>query len=326
MRNACTSLSLLVVGLLTLSACGDATATSQSVSTGQPAAETFPMTVSSCGREVTVSEAPKRILTVGSVAAPLVAAAGAADRILLRTFETASFPGQYEPALRAVPLITPANRELSREEIIASGADLVISFEGAANSAEDLQAAGINVLVNRGYCAEAKGDFEDIFADIELYGRLLGTSDVASDEVRQLRERVAAVEKQSMSSPANRRAAALIFARGGGSLSAYGNASTVDKQMAILGLTNVFDDVEKRNFEVGIEEIIARDPEVIILLTQGDQTEDSVRDLLLTRTELRDVQAVRNDDIVVLPFGFTGPSPVAVEGLEIMASELADPS
>lgn len=324
MRQVSTSLLLLVVGLLVLGACGDTAATSQSDPTDQRPTEAFPMTISSCDREVIFANSPERVLTVGSVAAPLVAAAGAADKILLRTFETASFPGEYEPALRAVPLIAPANQELSREEIIARGADLVISFEGAANSAEDLEAAGINLLVNKGYCADAEGDFEDIFADIALYGRLLGTADAASEEVRELRERVAVVKEQATSNPAGRRATALIFARDGGSLSAYGNTSTVDKQMAILGLTNVFDDVDKRNFEAGIEEIIARDPEVIILLTQGDQTEDSVQELLLARAELRDVTAVRNDDVVVLPFGFTGPSPVAVEGLEIMASKLAE--
>lgn len=312
---------LFVIGLLALGACAG---TAPPAAAPAPAPTAFPLTVTSCGRDVTFEQPPASVLTIGSVAAPLVAAAGASDKIILRTFETASFPGQYGPALSGVPLITPAKQELSREEIVARDPDLVISYEGAKNSPADLEAAGIKLLVNKGYCAEAKGDFEDIFADIELYGRLLGTPDAASAEVSTLRGRVAAVADQAENNP-GRRAAALIFARDGGVLNAYGDTSTVDKQMDVLGLTNVFDDVAKRSFEANIEDLIARDPEVIILLTQGDQTPESVRGLLTARTELSSIAAVRNGTVVVLPFGYTGPSPVAVEGLEVMARDLAAP-
>lgn len=84
----------------------------------------------------------------------------------------------------------------------------------------------------------------------------------------------------------------------------------------MLGLRNVFGDVDKRLIEPSIEEIVDRDPDVIILLLQGTQTPQSVREALRTRPELQNVTAVENDDIIVLPSGFILPSPTAVEGLE----------
>lgn len=312
------AVSAALATMLVIGACG----TEEASVVAAPQQRNFPMTVDSCGREVVFDEQPERVLTVASVAAPLVAAAGAADKIVLRTFETASFPGEYAPLLRDVQLVDPPDLELSLEEVVALDPDVVITYLGAAELAPELDAVGINLLVNRGYCAEAQGDFEDIFADIELFGRLLGTAEAASQEVEELRTRVKAVEAAAADGPSGRRAVALIFDREGGVLKAYGSTSTVDRQMDILGLSNIFGDVDKRNFEPSVEEIIERDPEVVIVLTQAEQTPEQVRQWLQSRGDLGSVEAVRNDNVLVLPFGYTGPSPVAVEGLEVLAEQL----
>lgn len=311
-----TTLSIGLAALTVLTACGAEAAAPAADVTG-----TFPMTISSCGRDVTFDSPPQRIITVGSVAAPLVAAAGASDKIILRTFETASLPGEYGPALQDVEIVAPTV-ELAREEIIGRTPDLVISYEGATITPEDLAGVGINLLVSRGYCQDAAGHFEDIFADIELYGRLFGTSEAATAEVESLRDRVAAVQQRIPDTATTRPAAALIISRDGATLSAYGDTSTVDKQMETLGLSNIFNDVPRRSFEANLETLIAKDPQVLILLTQGDQTPESARQALLQRPELSSIAAIRDGRIIVIPFGYTGPGPVAVEGLEMLADEL----
>ncbi|MGW2661610.1 ABC transporter substrate-binding protein [Nocardia tengchongensis] len=306
-----------MVAVLALTGCG-ATASEDA----RPADGTFPLTISSCGRDVRFDRPPARVVTVGSVAAPLIAAAGAADRIVTRTFETAPFPGEYAAALGHAEMITPT-ADLAREQIIARNPDVVVSFEGAAVKPEDLAAAGIPLLVTRGYCKNAAGTYDDIFADIELYGKLFGTAKQADDTVSDLRRRVAAVADQHRPGSQVRPAAALILSRDGSTLSAYGSTSTVHTQMGRLGLGNIFGDVAKRNFEANTETLIARNPEVIILLTQGDQTPDSVRRALRERPELASLSAIRNDRVIAVPFGYTGPGPVAVEGLEVLSTKLA---
>ncbi|MGX1810640.1 ABC transporter substrate-binding protein [Nocardia sp. NPDC055321] len=313
-RRAAAPLLALVTSAL-VAGCG----TSASVS--EPVADGFPMTISSCGREVTFDAPPKRVVTVASIAAPLVAAAGAADRIVTRTFETASFPGQYGDALKGIEITAPT-AELAREEIISRSPDLVVSVEGLTVTADDLAKVNIPLIVTRGYCADASGSFADIFADITLYGKLFGTSAAADAEVATLQQRVAAVTARHQGVAKRTPAAALILSRDGAQLKAYGSKSTVDEQMRILGLDNIYGDIAKRNFEASTETLIARDPEVIILLTQADQTPDSVRTALRQRPELAGLRAIRDNRIIVLPFGYTGPGPVAVEGLEVLDREL----
>ncbi|KAF0846071.1 ABC transporter substrate-binding protein [Nocardia caishijiensis] len=282
----------------------------------------FPLTVSSCGRDVTFTAPPQRVVTVGSIAAPTIAAAGAADRIVTRTFEAAAFPGEYGDDLKGIEITAPT-AELAREEIIARSPDLVVSVEGLSVTPDDLAQVNIPLIVTRGYCRDAAGTFEDVFADITLYGKLFGTASAADAEVAALRQRVRAVTDKHSGTSAPRRAAALILSRDGAQLKAYGSQSTVHEQMRILGLSNIYGDIAKRNFEANTETLIAQDPEVVILLTQGDQTPESVRTTLRQRPELAGLRAIRDDRIIVAPFGYTGPGPVAVEGLEVLDRELA---
>lgn len=308
-RRAALSAALLAATVLT--GCGSPETAASGAPTG------FPMTVSSCGRDVTFAAPPQRIVTVGSIAAPVVAAAGAADRVVTRTFETAPFPGQYGPALQKAEMIAPT-AELAREEIINRTPDLVVSYEGAAVTPDDLAAVKIPLLVTRGYCKDAAGTFDDVFADIELYGRLFGTEAAAETSVTELRGRVDAVTRNHPAGSGTTSAAALIISRDGAKLSAYGSTATVANQMRILGLDNIFGDVAKRQFDANTETLIQRDPAVIILLTQGTQTPESATAALRARPELATLRAIRENRIIAVPFGYTGPGPVAVEGLEVL--------
>jgi iron complex transport system substrate-binding protein len=309
--------AIALTAMVVLTCCGTATSTSTAPSGGG-----FPFVVSSCGRDVRFEHAPKRVITVGSVAAPIVAAAGAGDRVITRTFETAPFPGEYAGDLAYAEQMNPT-ADLAREQIIARNPDLVVSFEGAAVKAEDLASVGIPLLVTRGYCRAAAGSYDDIFSDILLYGQLFGTAAQAGDTVGALHRRVAAVADAHRLDGKTRPAAALVLSRDGSTVNTYGNVSTVHAQMDILALHNIFGDVISRNFEANAETLIARDPEVIIVLTLADQTPESVRAALRSRPELASVKAIRDDRIIALPFGYSGPGPVAVQGLEVLSDRLA---
>lgn len=312
--------AIAMVAVLALTSCGTTTSTDTA-----PSGRDFPLVplvVSSCGRDVRFEHPPKRVITVGSVAAPLIAAAGAGDRIITRSFEIALFPGEYADAFADAEVISPT-AEPALEEIIARTPDLVVSFEGGAVKSVDLASAGIPLLVSRGFCRAAAGSYDDIFSDILLYGRLFGTPMQASKTVDALRQRVAAVADAHRLDGKTRLAAAFMLSLDGSILYGYGNTSTAHVQMGMLGLHNVFGDVAARLFEASSEILIARDPEVIIVLTQGAQTPDSVRAALRGRPELASLNAVRDDHVIVVPFGYSAPGPVAVQGLEVLSDRLA---
>ncbi len=222
--------------------------------------------------------------------------------------------------------------DLGKESIVGARPDVVITYGLETTTFEELAEAGIQTLFVSGYCdgssaPQSVGDFEPfegIYADIQLYGQLFGTQDEAAKAVADLQARVAAVEDQAQDTPEGSIAAA-VFVRSEGPLGSYGNRSMVQAQMERLGFTNVFAEVDERYFEPSVEDLIAGDPDVLIALYQASgNTEQRAKAALLAHGELSDVTAVRNEDALVIDFFYTGHGVLAVDGLELLAEQLAD--
>ena len=88
--------------------------------------------------------------------------------------------------------------------------------------------------------------------------------------VAELESRVESI-RASLEDAPERTAATLFPTVGGGSGYAYGSGSMAHPQMMAAGFTNVFGDTDERVFEVTLEEVLNRDPDVLILLyVDGD--------------------------------------------------------
>ncbi len=324
---------VVAASLFVLVACGDEGDTEEvSATTG------FPMTVENCGRDVTLTEPPNRVVLLGDSAIPLLAATDALDRVVARAGE---FPAQlYDEATRAAVEAIPTfgageetdgsgTVQVSLEAVIDQRPDLVIGYEpeGSGITAEALETAGIPLLVIPAFCtdpAEVPPDpgFDDVYEAVKFYGRLFGSKNT-DQTVDELRDRVAAVQQAVAATPP-RTAATLFVYSDGTPPSAYGTASISHAQMQTAGLTNVFGDIDARNVEVSFEEVISRDPDVIILLYVGaPDDQERIKEELLAFPGARELTAVRNDDVAVLPFQLTDPpTPLSVDGLEIIATQL----
>lgn len=328
MHRSVKILSVAAAGLFAFSACSGGESDSAAPS---DAASALPMTVTDCGRDVVLETRPERVLTMGSVAATLMWAAGATDKITTRANEGGVTLGPAQEALHKVTLISP-NQELSQEVIIGQQPDLVISYGLNMTTWQDLEAAGIKSIVNAGFCdgtgsgpnPDGDVDFDDVYADIELYGRIFGTEAAATQTVVDLRRRVTAVRDQFRSPPSSARTAAGLTLSGG-NVRAYGFPNMTHAQIEALGLTDVFADIKERIAEVSIEELIDRDPDFLIFLAGGAQsaTRADIEQALRTLPGIDRVTAVREGRYVLLESPFILGSPLAVNGLEAMAHELA---
>lgn len=317
------------VALALLTGCGSAnTATAGSSTEGA-----FPLTVDNCGRQVTFDAPPERVMAIGGEAGGLIWAAGGIDKVTTFSPIDGEPLGAAESALAALPeLEIPGTGDISRELIVAEDPDLVVTFGLNQTTPEDLEAAGIQTIILRGYCdgsgaPEVVSDsapLDDVFADLELLGTLLGTEEQADEAVQDLQARVEAVRDSVPTSQA-RTAAALFVSTAQSPLGAYGGLSMIDQLMDYLGLTNIYTDEPKRYFEPTVESFIDAGPEVLIGLYQAsDNTEQSVRDALAARTEIAKVPALANDDLLLIDFFYTGNGILAVDGLEMLADQLAD--
>lgn len=193
---------------------------------------------------------------------------------------------------------------------------------------QSLEATGVDVLVPSWFCSQIQCSasavtFDDIYGTLETYGRVFGTQDLARKTVDDLRRRVTDVEQRFRSTAP--RAAANIYV-GTNLLNVYGGPSLNNAVIETLGLTNVFADSNERTADVNVETLLARDPEVVILsfgsnygITNGADALRALREV----SPLDRLGAIRDQRVITLNYSYLGGGPLAVDGLEMLAAQLA---
>jgi iron complex transport system substrate-binding protein len=286
----------------------------------------FPVTVRNCGTDVTFDAPPERIALLESAPVTILHGLGVLDRAVLRA---GAFPEEYydaetNAAIAGIEslgedLDESGHLQISQETIINRQPELVMGLPDGITR-ESLSGVGINALVQPVYCPDGVDatTFDDVYEQIETYGRIFDRGDEAAALVADLRARMAAVEKSAK--PGAERTAAVLFPTvGGGSGYAYGNRSMAHPQLAAAGFTNVFGDVDERVFEVTTEQLVDADPDVLVLLhIDGDPGD--VKNAVTALPGAESLRAVKNDEILVQLFNFTEPpTPLSMVGLERIA-------
>jgi iron complex transport system substrate-binding protein len=287
--------------------------------------------VTNCGVEVEIDATPQRVVLLDTAPVTILDELGVLGTVVSRAgvFSPDYYDADLMTRIDEIPALSEdidasGHLMLSHEVVIAQQPDLVLGMpEGLTR--EGLGDAGADVLVAPVFCAGRTDDasFEVLYDEVHQYGVVFDRNDRADDVVASLKDRVDAVERDQ---PGQGRTAAVLYPSvGGGPLYAYGRASMAQPQLDSAGLENVFSDVSERVFEVGVEELIARDPDVLVLLYQGDQ--DGVLEEVTHLPGAEVITAVRDDEILVQLFNFTEPSsPLTVTGLEQMAERFGQGS
>lgn len=309
--------ALLLVGSLT--ACGS----DGGDSTPAAVAGSEPVSIENCGAEVTFEKVPERVVLLKSSAVPFLHELGVMDRVTARAGQ---YPAEYYDdetlaELDEIPLLTDeldssGHLQISKEVVISQEPDLVLGQVDNL-SRETLDAVGIPLIEEPALCEQGIDEpgFDDVYAQLEVYGQVFGRGAEAQDAIADLKEDLAEVE-QEVGAATGRTAAVLYPTVGGGTTYAYGTKSMAHPQLEAAGFENVFGNVDERVFEVTLEELLGRDPDVLILLhSEGDPADVEAAITQLPGSE--DLTAVRNGDVMAQLFNFTEPpTPLSVEGLE----------
>lgn len=215
--------------------------------------------------------------------------------------------------------------QVSLEAVLTQNPDVVIGYEpeGLGITREALGRSGISFLAS--FVTDCPNPaplyqnptFDTVYDQVEFHGRIFNRQNEAA-AMASLRGRVVKAQKAVPQGATPRTAAALFVPLGGGQLYTYGTRSMVDAQMETVGLKNVFGNVDNRDIEVNFEEVLGRNPDVLIILTSGDL--QAGKDAFMSLPGVASLTAVRNEDILVMKFDYLDPpTPLSVEGLEKVA-------
>jgi len=267
------------------------------------------------GREVRLAAPAERVVSLVPAATDAIVALNAADRLVARTdYDT-------HPELAALPSVggglTP-----SIEWLVALRPDLVISWRDAQSRTlvQRLDELGIPVFATN---PESVADAERLVRQV---GRMLGLEARADTLVSAFRAVLEGVRRRFDAAGAERRT--VLYLVSVDPPRAAGPGTFADELITIAGGRNVFDDAPALWPEVGLEEVVRRQPDVVVVAVAGVDARTLAR--FETAPGWRDLRAVREGRVVAVDTDhFNRPGPglarAAVELAGILHPELYSP-
>ncbi|WP_344152994.1 ABC transporter substrate-binding protein [Kribbella yunnanensis] len=280
------------------------------------------ITVQNCGIDVTVSGPPKRVFAAYQPAIEMAHALGISDRLVGTAYLDAEVLPEYASAQAKAKYYKNLP---SREELLAANPDFVLSgfndvFSAGGGSDESfgsrksLGELGVQTWIFSPLCptADGKGDeaidpasvtMDNVYADLRDLGKLFRVQDRAEAVIADQQKRIAAVEAKVRNAP-KPTVAILRPGMEGGGLTVSGGPDFGTVLIKQAGGVNVFADLTaKRNVKIGVEELIKRNPDYILISGCCDaaltpaSTQPEV-DKILANPAFQNLKAVRNKHVV----------------------------
>lgn len=202
------------------------------------------------GVTVTLPAPAKRIVNLSPDFSELLFDIGAGDT-LVGTIEYSNYP----EAAKRVPRIGDGFH-VDTEKVVALKPDLVLAWQGGTPQllVEKLRSLGLPVL------AIGTHDITDIAANLETLGEATGREAQAKQAAGAFRSRLAAFKTRYAHEPPIR----VFYEISAEPLYTVGGAQSISRLMAVCGGKNVFADLTELAPVVGLEAVLARDPEAIV--------------------------------------------------------------
>jgi iron complex transport system substrate-binding protein len=259
------------------------------------------------GVVVTVEGRPERIVSAAPTMTEILFALGVGERVVAVT-DHCNYPPEASALDRIGGWWTP-----STERVLAAQPDLVISSRGnPPDFINAVRSADIPVFTTD------PQTLDDIFAAIRHIGVLIGESEAGEELVTQMKARLEAVAAQIEDVPAQARPTVFMVLQVV-PLWTAGAGTFQDDAMRAAGGRNIAADVEGFGAH-GIESLLAKDPDLLLLSTMDDDPERMKREVRAT-SGLRHLSAVKSGRMIVLEADpIMRPGPRTVEAVEAMAA------
>jgi iron complex transport system substrate-binding protein len=287
-------LSAMLVG------CGSSSSSSSSSAKEteevQSPSEYEALTFDNYGREVVVTQKPEKVLTLGPHMTELFIALGLEDYIIGNSLDNHSRGAlpEYEEEYAEIPELTYGSA--TREAVMTSGADFIYGidweFGEEGLDVEELEDAGITTYMN------SATTLDQIYQEILDIGKIFKIEETAEQFVADQKSRIAAVqEKVSSQEPVN----VLVYDSGGEGVFTAGGTNFETLLIENAGGKNVFEDItDKQWATVSYEEVLARQPEVIVIHDyDAPSLEHKIEDIK-NNPALSQLEAVKNEKFVVI--------------------------
>ncbi|MFB7639203.1 ABC transporter substrate-binding protein [Peribacillus butanolivorans] len=297
-RKIWLSISLLVMMMLT--ACNsseDASKNDKQSKSGQE-----DVVITNLDHEFTYKEAPKRAVTLNQHATEIMLALGLQDSMVGTAYLDDKILPKFKDAYESIPVL--AKEYPSKEVFFEAEPDFAYAgwksafTEQTLGTVQELEEAGINTYIQESSNTSTP-TMKDVYKDIENIGRIFHVEEKATEVINEMKQEI----KKTTSKIGSVETQKNVFVYDSGEevprTAAKNNYMT--GIITLAGGQNIFNDIEGGWPEVSWEEVVDRNPDVIVIIDYGDIPIEQKEKFLLNKSELADVPAIQNKEIIVLP-------------------------
>ena len=204
------------------------------------------------------------------------------------------------PARDTVPKLTDDGVNLqnaSKETILATGCDFMMGWDSLFSE----NAFSVDFCLENGiipyfpYCCSDSATMEDIYKDYEVLGNVFGVQDLAAEKVQAMKDKLEEVKTalgdDVYANPVT------VFVYDSGEDAPFTACQGVPGDMIKrAGGISIFDDIDKGWATPSWEEVVQRDPDVILILDYDYDTEEKEQ-FLKTNEFTKELRAVKEGRI-----------------------------
>ena len=304
--------------LLALAACGqkeaaqpaepETTEQTETAPAAEPAAEPQAgVTITDmAGRTVTLDEPATRVVALSAADCEILYAVGAGDTLVGRG-EYCDYPAE----VLDVPSVQ-SGYETNIEQILALEPQVLL-MSTMAQTEEQIKAledAGVRVVVS-----DAQ-DIEGIYTSVSMIGALMGREAEAAQVVTGMKDALGALAEAAQGESGKTVYFEVSPLQYG--LWAAGKGTFMNEVAELIGLKNIFDDVDGWG-EVSEEQIIERNPDYIVTITMYFGEGPTPEEEIASRTGWENVTAVKNGAILSMQNNeLSRPTPRVADGAKLL--------
>ncbi len=347
------ALVVVLLAIAAAAACGNSSSSEPSTQGGAPTSSTGqgdfqPVTVTDCtGVTATFTSPPKRVANLTRATLEMMFWLGVQDSIIgTQAPPPGALPPQFDAAAQRItslsgPYEAGSFKPVAKEALLGANPDFVIggftsNFDapGAAPQ-RDLTQLGIkSYFAFSTACTSAlsapQTNLDLVYRDLDNLGKIFGVQQRAADLISQMKTRVETVQNKIRSDGSRPSVFVFDYEEGTAQLAVSGNRQTINAVIELAGGRNAFGDLDKAFGTTGWEEVIKRNPDVILLSIVGGPTAadekakaEKAKQFLMTYAPIQNLPAVKDQRFVELIDGFGAIGGFRnAEGVEIVARAL----
>ena len=284
-------------------------------------------TVKSCNRTVSFDAPPKRAISNDVNLTEMMLILGLADHMVGYTGISGWKTLDEEMRANVKQLPELSSKYPTKEVIVGANADFFFAGwnygmkVGGEVTPETLEPFGVKVYELTESCThimkKGKASIDDMYADLLNLGAIFNVEDKAKNLVNSYKAELKSFKDDLETGEPVR---AFVYDSGEDTPFTAGLYAMPTALIEAAGGVNVMNGFEKSWGTVTWEEVVAQNPEVIVIVNYGSVTAEQKRAFMMSNPAFANIDAVKNDRFVTLEYVEATPGPRNIKAIKTLAN------